>query len=59
MEFSSLAKFLKFVLNFDLSKLVTDGDIPFTVVRKIGTTRYEVRVGVLVSQALSCFELSQ
>ena len=44
VEFSSLPKFMKFVLNFDLSKLVTDGDIPFTVVRKIGNTRYHIRV---------------
>lgn len=50
VEFSSIAKFMKFVLNFDLSKLVTDGDIPFTVVRKIGHTRYDVRVGVLLAK---------
>ena len=41
VEFSSLAKFLKFIINFDLSKLVADGNIPFTVVRKIGATSAE------------------
>ncbi|XP_028408949.1 uncharacterized protein LOC114531537 isoform X2 [Dendronephthya gigantea] len=38
VEFSSLAKFMKFILRFDLSEVVSHGKMPFTVDRKIGKT---------------------